>query len=631
MSASELSSRSDGVSNRNTIIIGNYVKSKVGSLAGIFDGLPFPQEQNDRRFCSPEEFYMWEYGWHHPSEYYTAYRRVRDLFGPNAFFECGASIVKTHSWGLLQDTKYLYNGVLGALNKLQEVNQTFNDIKIWIPVIKPHFDCRTGKISAVFIIKYSPTYEVNSDFISDAHIEGLLYSLPTVWGEKPANVKYITRPFDIFKLSEIEPEITNLDLDPFEKDNKIYIRDPILKERRVLAKKIKLLSQNVELADSSSINNPIYLGDYEVLTEEMHVSDVYGYLVEEGLRTNEHVVFPSKTILGAPYHVLQYESTKEKNIIKSLFNAMSLKLRAIRERKIPLEVISQIGNESKLKSIAYERLRKQHSIERRREAIITGGFAHEIRNAGAGGQYELNTLLDDNGEHNIFTKLELAATDLLKGVRKIETEYQIPKNALFKEIIPHIIIISDGLKKTKATFENVEEDLERIMTITGRIRKYSEMHEFIQGVDQVNVLSIFKRYTEIYKEIIQDLNIKYDVICFDDQFMLIGDYSHYDSLFRNIFINSLDAVKETFSKEITVKMQKFQDINTAEITINDSGVGISNENIDKIFDPFFSTKPNTGTGLGLNEAKRIVELYNGEISVNSVVQGGTQFIIKFTI
>ncbi len=65
-----------------------------------------------------------------------------------------------------------------------------------------------------------------------------------------------------------------------------------------------------------------------------------------------------------------------------------------------------------------------------------------------------------------------------------------------------------------------------------------------------------------------------------------------------------------------------------EITLSDNGCGISRENINKIFDPFFSTKGQKGNGLGLSVIWGIVDNHNGTISVNSEINKGTTFIIR---
>jgi two-component system NtrC family sensor kinase len=65
--------------------------------------------------------------------------------------------------------------------------------------------------------------------------------------------------------------------------------------------------------------------------------------------------------------------------------------------------------------------------------------------------------------------------------------------------------------------------------------------------------------------------------------------------------------------------------------VTDTGMGISEENLQKIFDPFFSTKGNAGTGLGLSVSYGIIENHGGTIEVASPPGGGTSFTIKLPI
>jgi len=68
----------------------------------------------------------------------------------------------------------------------------------------------------------------------------------------------------------------------------------------------------------------------------------------------------------------------------------------------------------------------------------------------------------------------------------------------------------------------------------------------------------------------------------------------------------------------------------ALIRISDTGVGIEPERIDRIFDAYYSTRPQ-GSGLGLSTAKKIVESHNGTISVTSKPGKGTSFTIKLPL
>jgi len=63
------------------------------------------------------------------------------------------------------------------------------------------------------------------------------------------------------------------------------------------------------------------------------------------------------------------------------------------------------------------------------------------------------------------------------------------------------------------------------------------------------------------------------------------------------------------------------------VKVQDFGPGIPADHANEIFDPFFSTKPTSGTGLGLGIVKRLVQLYEGQIVVESKEGEGTTFTI----
>jgi signal transduction histidine kinase len=66
--------------------------------------------------------------------------------------------------------------------------------------------------------------------------------------------------------------------------------------------------------------------------------------------------------------------------------------------------------------------------------------------------------------------------------------------------------------------------------------------------------------------------------------------------------------------------------NNVKIEVKDTGGGIDQEHLEKIFEPYFSTKE-TGTGLGLAIVKKVVEVHNGTIDVESDSNDGTKFTI----
>ncbi|NMB27232.1 MAG: hypothetical protein GX987_04145 [Tissierellia bacterium] len=95
----------------------------------------------------------------------------------------------------------------------------------------------------------------------------------------------------------------------------------------------------------------------------------------------------------------------------------------------------------------------------------------------------------------------------------------------------------------------------------------------------------------------------------------------------NIILNGVDAMEN--GGILTIRTYDIKDQVVLEIA--DTGVGIKEEIINKIFDPYFTTKGSNGTGLGLNIVKRMVNNHNGQIHVNSKLGKGTQFTIYFPI
>ncbi len=102
------------------------------------------------------------------------------------------------------------------------------------------------------------------------------------------------------------------------------------------------------------------------------------------------------------------------------------------------------------------------------------------------------------------------------------------------------------------------------------------------------------------------------------------DRSQMQQVFLNLFLNSIDAMKRTGGK-LTITTKSLS--NDVEITISDTGRGISKKDLEHVFDPFFTTKE-TGTGLGMSIVYGIIKEHGGDITVQSEEGKGTILRIK---
>ena len=101
-----------------------------------------------------------------------------------------------------------------------------------------------------------------------------------------------------------------------------------------------------------------------------------------------------------------------------------------------------------------------------------------------------------------------------------------------------------------------------------------------------------------------------------------GDPSQLQQAFLNLFLNAMDAMPKGGELRVSTSREN----SWLTIRIEDTGVGMTKEQLDHIFEPFYSTKEG-GTGLGLAITKRIIEDHKGKIKVASNTGKGSTFEI----
>ena len=110
----------------------------------------------------------------------------------------------------------------------------------------------------------------------------------------------------------------------------------------------------------------------------------------------------------------------------------------------------------------------------------------------------------------------------------------------------------------------------------------------------------------------------------------MADPNQLQQVFLNLLANARQATEAKKGARIVVRAAREGE--KLVLTFRDNGVGIPPENLDKIFAPFFTTKPvGKGTGLGLSISYGIVQQHKGSIRAESEVGQGTAFIIEFPV
>ncbi|MDY6844281.1 MAG: ATP-binding protein, partial [Thermodesulfobacteriota bacterium] len=174
---------------------------------------------------------------------------------------------------------------------------------------------------------------------------------------------------------------------------------------------------------------------------------------------------------------------------------------------------------------------------------------------------------------------------------------------------------------TKEDFKIIEDEIERIVNILKKLSDFSDVMRGEAVSTQVN--KVIEDLVSLIREQLESEHIEVELDLDGNlpEAMIFTD--HLKQVFLNLVKNSREAMHH--GGRLTIKTTVVN--NEIHICISDTGEGISEKDIEKIFDPFYSTKPESGTGLGLAISLNMIEKYGGIIRVESEKSKGSTFII----
>ncbi|RMB63540.1 GHKL domain-containing protein [Dokdonia sinensis] len=242
---------------------------------------------------------------------------------------------------------------------------------------------------------------------------------------------------------------------------------------------------------------------------------------------------------------------------------------------------------------------------------------------------ELLTLV--NAYNRMIDELEDSAAQLAQNERE----------AAWREMAKQVAHeIKNPLTPMRLTVQSFErrfdpEDPE----IHSKIREYS--NTLIQQIDTMSsIASAFSNFADMPAQQTEILNVpkivklsidifneRYiDFYCEQEEIMATFDRTQLIRVVTNLVKNAVQATKDIEQPKILVEVAQNSD--SVIISVNDNGLGITEENKSKIFEPKFTTK-SSGMGLGLAMVKNIVETYGGNITFTASPEDGTTFTVIF--
>ncbi len=188
-------------------------------------------------------------------------------------------------------------------------------------------------------------------------------------------------------------------------------------------------------------------------------------------------------------------------------------------------------------------------------------------------------------------------------------------------------------EKTKKYLNNIEKTIKNAQDI---LKKFSMLSKKSQVAKlPISVSTLLKDLIVMVSPLVKKKNIEINFNDTTNNSKILGNKSSFIQAILNLVINAIDAIEAVNRPNGLITLNaNIIDIDNrrfVRITLQDNGAGMEQEVMDKIFEPFYTTKGAKGTGLGLAIVYREIKELNGDISVSSEKGEGTKFNITLPV
>lgn len=393
--------------------------------------------------------------------------------------------------------------------------------------------------------------------------------------------------------------------------NTIHIADDSIIDRLILEKTLKNFGFMVKAFDNGeSVYKSIISADTPVLV-------LLDWLMPgmDGVKVCQAIVKDPPTV--PVYSIIVTSRTESSDVAFALdngaddfvakpYNQTELRARInVGVRLLTLRQQLIVSNENLLEySKSMEKLAAERAEQLVRAdrlstiGVLSAGMAHEINNPSSFVAINIQTL--EENMHIIDSALRDDST-----VEKIE----LAKN--FMSSVPEIL-------------DEMKSGMTRIRTIVNGLKTYSHMSHEKRAWFEIercinSALQLCENRLKYNIKIVKD---------FKNQKKVFGDSNQIEQVFINLFTNAADAIEEHSGEGKLFITTEF--LNGKVLAkVRDTGPGIPDDKLDKIFMPFFTTKSvGKGTGLGLSISNNIIIDHKGELLIENHPEGGAVFTIS---
>jgi two-component system sensor kinase FixL len=170
----------------------------------------------------------------------------------------------------------------------------------------------------------------------------------------------------------------------------------------------------------------------------------------------------------------------------------------------------------------------------------------------------------------------------------------------------------------------------RIEKIVKKLREFSRHAEF--EFSSMDINDAVSSVLAITHQQLLNQGIEVELSLRENLPRVLGDKNQIEQVLLNLIANARDAMEGSPQKVLSIQTDLSEKAQRLQMRVSDTGIGMTAEQIEQIFNPFFTTKDSDKSiGLGLSISYRIVESHQGKIEVKSELNKGTTFIVSLPV
>jgi two-component system NtrC family sensor kinase len=228
------------------------------------------------------------------------------------------------------------------------------------------------------------------------------------------------------------------------------------------------------------------------------------------------------------------------------------------------------------------------------------------------------------------TEMQMAQSEKLASLGRLASGIAHEINNPLTGVLSYSTVLYEEIKDPgyRADLKVIIDETLRCRDIVKGILDFARETKIDKRPGNINKI-ITELFSILEKHInFQNIRIKKDLAEYLPEFNI--DINQIKSVLNNLAVNAADAMHDGGDLAISTRYDEAN--GKIIVKVSDTGIGIKEEDLSKIYDPFFTTKETgKGTGLGLSVTYSIVQRHNGTIRVESMVGKGTTFTIEFPV